>query len=121
MGRPREVKQRLMSSKIEAGAKVGSGGNSTNGHNWQVYILECGDGSLYTGITRNLKARLITHNKGIGAKYTRGRLPVRLIYAEPALDRAIATQREMAIKKLSRPHKLNLINSFKPSGKPSAS
>jgi putative endonuclease len=104
-----------MSSKAEAGA------GSDISQAWQVYILECGDGSLYTGITRDLEARVVTHNKGVGAKYTRGRLPVRLIYAEPAPDRAIATQREMAIKKLSRPNKLRLIGSFEPADKASAS
>jgi putative endonuclease len=102
-----------MSSQTEVGSEISQA--------WQVYILECGDGSLYTGITRDLKARVVTHNKGIGAKYTRGRLPVRLIYAEPAPDRAIATQREMAIKKLTRPHKLSLISSFEVTGKSSAS
>jgi putative endonuclease len=102
-----------MSSQTEVGSEISQA--------WQVYILECGDGSLYTGITRDLEARVVTHNKGIGAKYTRGRLPVRLIYAEPAPDRAIATQREMAIKKLTRPHKLSLISSFEATGKSSAS
>jgi putative endonuclease len=106
-----------MSSKTEAGAGV----DPEISQAWQVYILECGDGSLYTGITRDLEERVLTHNKGTGAKYTRGRLPVRLIYAEPAPDRAIATQREMAIKKLSRPNKLSLIGSFESTGKAAAS
>ena len=109
MGRPRETEQRLVSSKTET---------STD---WQVYILECGDGSLYTGITTDLKERVLTHNKGTGAKYTRGRLPVRLLYAEAAPDRAIATQREMAIKKLTRPNKLSLISTFTATDRPSAS
>jgi putative endonuclease len=78
---------------------------------WQVYILECGDGSLYTGITRDVAERIITHNQGTGAKYTRGRLPVRLVYAEPADNRATALRRELAIKKLSRARKLWLIHS----------
>lgn len=109
MGRPRETEQRLVISKTKAAA------------DWQVYILECGDGSLYTGITTALDERLLTHNKGIGAKYTRGRLPVRLVYSETAPDRAIATQREMAIKKLPRPKKLSLIDSFTATDKSSAS
>jgi putative endonuclease len=78
---------------------------------WQVYILECGDGSLYTGIARDVAERIITHNQGTGAKYTRGRLPVRLVYAEPADNRATALRRELAIKKLSRERKLRLIHS----------
>jgi putative endonuclease len=77
---------------------------------WQVYILECGDGSLYTGIALNLEERLTTHNQGNGAKYTRGRLPVRLVYAEPAPDRTTAARREWAIKKLPRADKLLLID-----------
>ncbi len=85
---------------------------STSGstRKWQVYILKCGDGSLYTGITRDLQDRILTHNQGTGAKYTRGRLPVRLVYAEPAEDRPTALRRELAIKKLSREKKLRLIN-----------
>jgi putative endonuclease len=78
---------------------------------WQVYILECGDGSLYTGIARDVAERIITHNQGTGAKYTRGRLPVRLVYTEPADDRGTALRRELAIKKLSKKKKLRLIHS----------
>ena len=77
---------------------------------WQVYILECGDGSLYTGIALNLDERITTHNQGNGAKYTRGRLPVRLVYAESAPDRTTAARREWAIKKLPRADKLLLID-----------
>jgi putative endonuclease len=77
---------------------------------WQVYILKCGDGSLYTGITTDIEQRLTTHNAGKGAKYTRGRLPVKLLYAEPADNRATASQREAAIKKMNRAAKLRLIS-----------
>jgi putative endonuclease len=77
---------------------------------WQVYILKCGDGSLYTGITTDIDQRLTTHNAGKGAKYTRGRLPVTLLYAEPADNRATASQREVAIKKMGRAAKLRLIS-----------
>ena len=77
---------------------------------WQVYILKCGDGSLYTGITTDIDQRLTTHNAGKGAKYTRGRLPVTLIYAEPADNRATASQREAVIKKMGRAAKLRLIS-----------
>jgi predicted GIY-YIG superfamily endonuclease len=76
---------------------------------WQVYIVECADGSLYTGIARDVTARIVTHNKGTGAKYTRGRLPVQLIYQEKASDRASASRREYEIKMLSRDAKLMLI------------
>ena len=76
---------------------------------WQVYLLRCADDSLYTGVTNDLAGRLSTHNKGTGAKYTRSRLPVQLVHAEPATDRSAALQREAAIKKLSRADKLLLI------------
>jgi putative endonuclease len=76
---------------------------------WQVYIVECADGSLYTGIARDVNARIATHNDGTGAKYTRGRLPVILRYQETARDRSQASQREHAIKQLSRDGKFALI------------
>lgn len=75
---------------------------------WQVYILECSDGSLYTGIARDLEARIIAHNNGSGAKYTRGRGPVKLLYQECAADRSAALQREALLKRLSRADKLEL-------------
>ena len=61
-----------------------------------VYILRCGDGSLYTGCTNDLPRRLRAHQSGRGAKYTRSRLPVELIYQEPAADRSAALRREAA-------------------------
>ena len=76
---------------------------------WFVYLARCGDGSLYTGITRDLGARLKAHNSGKGAAYTRGRLPVTLVYSETAEDRSAALQREAAIKRLSRAAKLRLL------------
>ena len=76
---------------------------------WQVYILKCGDGSLYTGITNDMALRLQNHNAGKASKYTRSRLPVELVYAENAADRASASRREAAIKKLRKPAKLKLI------------
>ena len=75
---------------------------------WFVYILECGDGSLYTGIARDLDARIKTHNEGTGAKYTRGRLPVKLVYSEATNDRSSALRREHEIKQLPRQSKLVL-------------
>ena len=74
-----------------------------------VYILRCADGSLYTGITNDLARRLCQHNGGKGAKYTRGRGPVTLAYREACVDRAAASKREYAIKRLSREEKERLI------------
>lgn len=77
---------------------------------WSVYILECADGSLYTGIARDLEKRLLQHNGQLvgGPRYTRGRRPVTLLWSSPAADRSVAQQREAAIKKLRRPAKLQL-------------
>lgn len=74
-----------------------------------VYILRCGDGTLYTGITNDLPRRLKTHNAGRGAKYTRARLPVELAYAEEVPDKPAALRRELAIKAMTREQKLKLI------------
>jgi len=74
-----------------------------------VYIVQCRDGTLYTGWTTDLSARVEAHNAGRGARYTRGRRPVKLVYAEAAPDRRRALQRERAIKRLSRSQKLALI------------
>ncbi|HHV38007.1 MAG TPA: GIY-YIG nuclease family protein [Tepidimicrobium sp.] len=74
-----------------------------------VYILECADKSLYTGWTLNLDSRLKTHNEGKASKYTRSRLPVRLVYFETYDNRIEAQKREWQIKQLSRKQKLNLI------------
>ena len=76
-----------------------------------TYILKCGDGSLYTGWTNNLKKRLEDHNLGKGAKYTRAHLPVRLVYYETFDPKEDAMKREASIKKLSRPEKERLIAS----------
>lgn len=76
---------------------------------WVVYILECRDGTLYTGITDNLEKRLKAHNEGKGAKYTRGRGPVRLRYREECADHSTALRREIAVKRLNRQEKLALI------------
>jgi putative endonuclease len=78
---------------------------------WFVYILECADGSLYTGIARNLDDRIKTHNDGTGAKYTRGRLPVKLVYSETTDNRSSASQREHEIKQMPRHLKLALLGS----------
>lgn len=76
---------------------------------WWVYMVECADGSLYTGIARDPDQRLAAHNSGKGARYTRSRLPVKLVYREPARDRANASQREAQIKTYSRTAKLELL------------
>jgi putative endonuclease len=76
---------------------------------WIIYILKCGDSSLYTGITNNLTKRLIAHTNGHGAKYTKGRGPLEHVYSETAVDRSAAQKRESSIKKLSRAGKLRLI------------
>lgn len=74
-----------------------------------VYMLQCGDGTLYTGITTDIPRRLRQHNCGKGAKYTRSRLPVELRYREGPMDKSAALRRELEIKKLSRGEKLDLI------------
>lgn len=76
---------------------------------WTVYMLRCGDGTLYTGATNNLERRVATHSRGKGAAYTRARLPVTLVWSEPAVDRGAALRREAALKRLSRAEKLRLV------------
>ena len=78
---------------------------------WHVYILRCADGSLYTGVARDLERRLQQHNgeRTGGPRYTRGRRPVQLAWSDQAPDRGAAQRREAAIKKLDRPAKLRLI------------
>lgn len=73
-----------------------------------VYILECADGTFYTGWTNNLEKRLAAHNDGSGARYTRGRLPVKIIYVEELSCRQEAQSRETAIKALTRKQKEEL-------------
>jgi predicted GIY-YIG superfamily endonuclease len=77
---------------------------------WTVYMLLCADKSLYTGVATDLQARLSTHNAGKGAKYTRGRLPVKLVYQEAATSRGAALKREHAIKRLPVAAKRRLIS-----------
>lgn len=78
-----------------------------------VYIIKCGDGSLYTGWTNDLKRRFENHCEGKGAKYTRGRGPLELVYFETFEDKKEAMRREYAIKKLKRQEKHKLIEGFK--------
>ncbi len=78
---------------------------------WYVYVLRCADGSLYTGVARDLQRRLLQHNGELagGSRYTRGRRPVELLWSDTELDRSTAQRREAAIKKLSRDQKLRLL------------
>ena len=76
---------------------------------WYVYILRCTDGTFYTGSTDDVTRRVAVHNSGKGAKYTRGRTPVEVVYTEECESYSAALKREYAIKQLSRQEKLNLI------------
>ena len=76
---------------------------------WYLYILRCKDGSLYTGITTDVEKRLEAHRAGKGAKYTRGRDPLELVYREECGDHSAALKREAEIKRLPRDEKLKLI------------
>ena len=76
---------------------------------WYLYILQCRDGTYYTGITDDIDRRLAAHNAGKGAKYTRGRGPVQLCYREECGNHSAALKRELEIKALPREEKLNLI------------
>ncbi len=91
---------------------VGAGEKRVDDGNWWVYILECADGSLYTGIATDLLRRVQQHNgeRVGGPKYTRGRRPVTLRWSDGAPNRSAALQREAAIKKLSRAEKQSLIS-----------
>ena len=77
---------------------------------WVVYILECKDGSLYTGITDRLQYRLAAHRAGKGAKYTKGRGPLKLRYLEDCENHSEALKREFAIKRLRKQEKWELCN-----------
>ena len=79
--------------------------------NWQVYIILCSDDSLYTGISTDVERRFAEHASGRGARYFRGRQPLRVLYRETGHTRSSASAREVAIKSLSRAGKLNLISS----------
>lgn len=76
---------------------------------WYLYILRCGDGSLYTGITTDVPARLEAHRCGKGAKYTRGRGPLEVVYTEECENHSTALKRELAVKALPREEKEKMI------------
>ena len=84
---------------------------------WFVYLLLCADGTLYAGITTDLDRRLAEHNAGVGARYTRGRLPVRLAYAEEAVSRSAAARRERCLKRLPASRKRDLTSCGAPHAK----
>ena len=77
--------------------------------NWYLYILRCRGNTLYTGITTDVEKRLAMHRSGKGAKYTRGRLPLELVYRENCASHSDALKREIAVKKLTRSEKEDLI------------
>jgi len=79
---------------------------------WFVYILRCSDGTFYTGSTSDPYRRLSQHEQGTGAKYTRGRSPLEMIYCQPCESKSDALKKEYAIKQLSRPEKEALIQSL---------
>ena len=80
---------------------------------WYVYVLGCGDGTLYTGITTDVQHRLTVHRSGKGAKYTRGRGPLELLFQEEQPDKSTALRREYQIKQLSKLQKLKLCGIMK--------
>lgn len=80
---------------------------------WCVYMLECSDSTIYTGITNNLESRIKVHNSGKGAKYVKTRLPVRLLWSIESENRSEASKLEIKIKKLTRTQKLNIIENKK--------
>ena len=82
------------------------------GKMFYVYILLCFDGSLYTGYTTDIDHRVLQHNLKKGAKYTRGRTPVTLVYCETLASKSDALKREITVKKLSREKKLGLVKSW---------
>ena len=75
---------------------------------WHVYIIECKDSKLYTGITTSINRRVLEHNSGRGGRFTRCRRPVKLVYSQRVSSRSNALKREAEIKKLSRSEKLGL-------------
>jgi putative endonuclease len=81
---------------------------------WYVYVVRCADGSLYTGISTDVPARVAAHNAGRGARYTRSRRPVQLVHVETKKSQSTALKREAAIKALPRVHKLSLLAAEQP-------
>jgi putative endonuclease len=86
--------------------------NETSSSSWWTYIVECADGTYYTGSTNEINRRVAQHNNGTGAKYTRSHRPVSLVYVEQFQDRSTAMKRESQIKKLQHWEKRQLIEKF---------
>ncbi len=80
-----------------------------NSRQWLVYLLCCADGSFYTGMTNDLPKRLQAHQQGKASRYTRSRLPVKLVYLESAANRSAAAKREVVIKRMRRQEKIDLV------------
>ena len=99
------MKPKKTPTSMGAGGSEGARGSSV----WFVYLLRCRDGSLYCGMTNNLDTRMKKHNDGTGAKYTRGRGPVELVYTEEQKTATAARKREAEIKKMTKADKERLI------------
>lgn len=85
----------------------------TQNNNWTVYFLRCSDNSLYTGITTDIKRRLHQHNNTkLGAKYTRARRPVKLVYSETSIDKSTASKREYQLRTLTKNKKEQLVLTY---------
>jgi predicted GIY-YIG superfamily endonuclease len=109
-GARKEPIKKLWRVRVESKyLKMIQGMKKRGGKDWAVYILRCGDGSLYTGIAKDVGARVKQHCEGRGAAYTRTRLPVRLLYQEEALTRSEALIREAQIKAMPRSKKEEII------------
>lgn len=106
----------VAAGRMEVSVKRKMEKNRKEQKNNYVYMVCCADGSLYTGWTNDLEKRVRMHNAGKGAKYTKSRLPVKLVYHEIYEDRIQAMKREAAIKKLTRRDKLKLIEKMNRTG-----
>lgn len=91
------------------GYATDKGGETKMSDGWYLYILRCGDGSLYTGVAVDVQSRLEVHRSGKGAKYTRGRGPLELVYTEVCASHSEALKREHAVKRMTRFDKEELI------------
>lgn len=107
-GRRPSMPERRLNLGREVAARAEGGAKLQRMSGWVLYLLRCGDGTLYTGVTNRLEARLDAHRKGKGARYTRGRGPLEVIHVEPCEGRGAALRREHAVKKLVRRDKLLL-------------
>ncbi|MBT2971188.1 MAG: hypothetical protein B6D72_03755 [gamma proteobacterium symbiont of Ctena orbiculata] len=85
---------------------------SNDPHFWHVYMVRCADRTIYTGIAKDVVRRVAEHNSGSGAKYTRGRAPVELVFAEAVNSHGEALRREYEIKQMNREQKLRIIEGF---------